>query len=112
MKNTARLIGWIAILLSLTSTAAMADEAETIRTMYDMVKPSLVAVKYTWANELGSQELTAAGVIIGDDGLVTIPIGIVTPAIIPDDQMQKFKIVVPSANGRRDRNRRDVAGAR
>ena len=67
-----------------------------VRKMHDLVKPSLVAVKYTWTNELGSQELTAAGVIVSDDGLVAFPIGIVTPLLIPDDQMQKFKIVVPS----------------
>ncbi|HEY1922539.1 MAG TPA: hypothetical protein VGG44_07210, partial [Tepidisphaeraceae bacterium] len=105
MKNINRLIGsipligFIAILLSLSSAAAVADDAKTIRSMYDLVKPSLVAVKYTWTNELGSQELSAAGVIISDDGLVIIPIGIVTPAIIPDDQMHKFKIIVPSETG-------------
>jgi serine protease Do len=92
-----------AILLALSSWPARADEAATVpdeaatvRRMYDLVKPSLVAVKYTWASELGSQELSAAGVIVSDDGLVAFPIGIVTPALVPDDQMQKFKIVVPS----------------
>jgi serine protease Do len=101
MKNINRLIGCIAIviLLSLSSALATADDAKTIRSMYDLVKPSLVAVKYTWTSELGSQELSAAGVIISDDGLVIIPIGIVTPAIIPDEQMQKFKIIVPSETG-------------
>jgi S1-C subfamily serine protease len=99
MKNIQRLIGCIAILLSLSSAAMAADDAKTIRSMYDLVKPSLVAVKYTWTSELGSQELSAAGVIVSDDGLVIMPIGIVTPAIIPDDQMQKFKIVVPSDTG-------------
>jgi S1-C subfamily serine protease len=101
MKNINQLIGCIAIaiLLSLSSAIANADDAKTIRSMYDLVKPSLVAVKYTWTSELGSQELSAAGVIVSDDGLVIIPIGIVTPAIIPDDQMQKFKIVVPSETG-------------
>ena len=98
MKSINRLIGWVAILL-LAPGAAMADEAATIRHMCELVKPSLVAVKYTWANELGSQELSAAGVIISSDGLVIIPIGIVTPAIVPDDQMHRFKIVVPSDTG-------------
>ncbi|MGD0542415.1 MAG: PDZ domain-containing protein [Tepidisphaeraceae bacterium] len=99
MKNIERMIGWIAVLLSLSSAIAAAQDAKTIRAMYDLVKPSLVAVKYTWTNELGSQELSAAGVIVSDDGLVIMPIGIVTPALIPDDQMQKFKIVVPSETG-------------
>ncbi|HEX4056192.1 MAG TPA: PDZ domain-containing protein [Tepidisphaeraceae bacterium] len=99
MKRINRLIGWVAILLSLSSAAAMGDDAATIRHMCELVKPSLVAVKYTWASELGSQELSAAGVIINGDGLVVIPIGIVTPAIVPDDQMHRFKIVVPSETG-------------
>jgi len=91
----------IAIAFSSSSARAadattVPDQAATIRRMYDLVKPSLVAVKYTWASELGSQELSAAGVIVSDDGLVAFPIGIVTPALVPDDQMQKFKIVVPS----------------
>ncbi len=99
MKNIERMIGWIAVLLSLSSAVAAAQDAKTIRAMYDLAKPSLVAVKYTWTNELGSQELSAAGVIVSDDGLVIMPIGIVTPALVPDDQMQKFKIVVPSETG-------------
>jgi S1-C subfamily serine protease len=98
MKSVNRLIGWVAILLSMSS-AAVADEAKAIRAMYDLAKPSLVAVKYTWASELGSRELSAAGLIVSDDGLVIIPINIVTPLIVPDDQMQKFKIVVPSETG-------------
>ena len=85
-----------ALSLAISSSLARADEAATIRRMYDLVKPSLVAVKYTWASELGSRELTAAGVVVSDDGLVAFPIGIVTPMLVPDDQMQKFKIVVPS----------------
>jgi serine protease Do len=101
MKNAQRLTGWIAItiLLSLSSARAAADDAKTIRSMYDLVKPSLVAVKYTWTNELGSQELSAAGIIISDDGLVIIPIDVVTPALFPDEQLQRFKIVVPSETG-------------
>jgi S1-C subfamily serine protease len=86
----------VAILCGCCASAARADETETIRQMHDMVKPSLVAVKYTWASELGSQELTAAAVIVSDDGLVAFPIEIVTPTVIPGDQMQKFKIIVPS----------------
>jgi S1-C subfamily serine protease len=97
MKLVERLMGWILVLAALPVAAARADEAATVRKIYDLVKPSLVAVKYTWANELGSQELTAAGVIVSDDGLVAFPIGIVTPAVIPSNQMQKFKIIVPSA---------------
>jgi S1-C subfamily serine protease len=96
MKSMERLMGWMVLVVATSTAMARADDAATIRKIYDQVKPSLVAVKYTWANELGSQELTAAGVIVSDDGLVAFPIGIVTPALIPGDQMQKFKIVVPS----------------
>lgn len=96
--STARAIGLVFMILAVSSASVLANEAETVRKMYDLVKPSLVAVKYTWANELGSQELTAAGVIVSDDGLVAFPIGIVTPAAIPRDQMQRFKIIIPSEN--------------
>jgi serine protease Do len=98
MNSINRLTQWIVVVLALTSATALADESADVRKAYDQVKPSLVAVKYTWASELGSQELTAAGVIVSDDGLVAFPIGIVTPTLIPAEQMQKFKIVVPSEN--------------
>jgi serine protease Do len=91
------LIALLAAVLCSICSAARADEtAATTRQMHDLAKPSLVAVKYTWSSELGSQELTAAAVIVGDDGLVAFPIEIVTPTVIPEDQMQKFKIIVPS----------------
>jgi S1-C subfamily serine protease len=86
----------IAVLVAFTGASARADEAATVKKLYDLAKPSLVAVKYTWASELGSQELTAAGVIVSDDGLVAFPIEIVSPTLIPSDQIEKFKIVVPS----------------
>jgi S1-C subfamily serine protease len=96
MKSMERILGCFVLIVAMSAAVARADEAATVRKIYDQVKPSLVAVKYTWVNELGSQELTAAGVIVSDDGLVAFPIGIVTPALIPRDQMQKFKIIVPS----------------
>lgn len=74
---------------------ARADD-DVSRKLYEQVKPSLVAVKYTWENELESHEWVAAGVIVGEDGLVAIPIGIVTPLLVPDGQMKDFKIIVPS----------------
>src|SRR5580704_14068637 len=78
---------WTFLLLTISlgfcGASARADQAATIRQMHDLVKPSLVAVKYTWASELGSQELTAAGVIVSDDGLVAFPIEIVSPTLLP-----------------------------
>jgi serine protease Do len=99
MKRVDRFIGWMAIFAALSGATAWADDSDAVRQMYNLVKPSLVAVKYTWANEMGSQELTAAGIIIGEDGLVVIPIGIVTPGLIPDEQMKDFKIILPSDTG-------------
>jgi S1-C subfamily serine protease len=74
----------------------LAQSANPISQIREQAKPSLVAVKYTWANELQSHELTAAGVVIGDDGLVMFPSTIVSPYFIPDDQMKDFKIIIPS----------------
>jgi serine protease Do len=78
------------------STAPAADSNAAVRQLHDDISPSLVAVKYNFESELGTQELVAAGVIVSSDGLVMIPIGIVTPAIVPDGQMKDFKIVLPS----------------
>jgi S1-C subfamily serine protease len=85
------------LLLALPFASAHADDQPaTIRKMYELAKPSLVAVKYTWENELGSQELSAAAVVVSDDGLVAFPIEIVAPAVVPTDQIKRFKIIVPS----------------
>lgn len=99
MKRIDRVIGWTAIILAMNCAAARADDSNAARQMYELVKPSLVAVKYTFATEMGSQELSAAGIIISEDGLVAFPLGIVTPSIIPDDQMKEFKIILPSETG-------------
>lgn len=77
------------------SVAQAPSGGEFARNLYEQVKPSLVAVKYTWDAELGSHELTAAGMVVRDDGLVMIPLTIVNP-FIPDAQMKDFKIIVPS----------------
>ena len=73
-----------------------AQEANPFKQLGEDIKPSLVAVKYTWANELQSHELVAAGIVIGSDGLVMFPITVVTPQLIPDNQLKSFKIVIPS----------------
>src|SRR5580658_3491632 len=87
----------ILLLLALPFAAARADDQQaTIKKMYELATPSLVAVKYTWENELGSQELSAAAVVVSDDGLVAFPIEIVAPAVVPTDQIKRFKIIVPS----------------
>ncbi len=89
-------VALIVILAAPLGLARADDEAGTVKKMYEFAKPSLVAVKYTWENELGSQELSAAGVIVREDGLVAFSIEIMPPALVPNDQIKRFKIIVPS----------------
>ena len=63
--------------------------------LYARVRPSLVAVKYQWEAELGKQEIVGCGVVVRDDGLVMIPLLMVS-TFIPDKQMKDFKIILPS----------------
>src|SRR3954469_9211312 len=63
--------------------------------LYERVTPSLVAVKFTWESELGRRELTGAGIVVSDDGLVMTTIGVVDQRI-PDAQLKDFKILIPS----------------
>jgi len=102
-----RVGAWIALVICACGAGAWADEPSTApaveadqtnpaRAMYELAKPSLVGVKYTFSSELGMRDLTAAGVVIGEDGLVMIPIWAVLPTMVPDDQMKNFKIILPS----------------
>jgi len=93
-----RVVAWIAAVAAVfvCGASALAQETSTTRAMYDLAKPSLVAVKYTFTSELLSRDLTAAGIVVSDDGLVMIPIWGVTPLLVPDDQMKNFKIIIPS----------------
>lgn len=70
------------------------------RKLYEQVTPSLVAVQYSWVDELAKRELIGAGVVVGDD-LVMLTIGLVSPQI-PDAQMKDFKILVPRLEGDAD----------
>ena len=62
--------------------------------LYDRVKPSLVAVQYTYAGELGRQDIVGPGIVVGADGLIMVSMSIV-PIQIPDQQMVDFKILLP-----------------
>lgn len=62
--------------------------------LYEKVKPSLVAVQYTFNGELGRSEIIGPGVVVSADGLVMISMAIV-PQQIPNGQMIDFKIIVP-----------------
>src|SRR4051812_27620352 len=67
---------------------------EARKKLYDRVTPSLVVVQYVWENEMGRTEISGAGVIVGEDGLVMTSLGLVYPSI-PDEQLKEFKIIVP-----------------
>src|SRR5262245_49227107 len=81
------------------SLAASADDSATKTVdpakLYDRVGKSLVAVQYVWESELGRRELSGAGVVVGEGGLVMTSISLFDLRI-PDAQMKEFKILVPS----------------
>jgi serine protease Do len=85
-------------LLLLTSAASATVAPEVAQELYGRVSPSLVAVQYVFQNPLGRMELTGAGVIVSDDGLVMASITLFPPQF-PDDEMKDFKILVPREDG-------------
>jgi serine protease Do len=91
-------------LLALTLVGAGAASSRAAVTpqdaqkLYDRVTPSLVAVQYIWQNELSRVELTGAGIIVRDDGLVMVSLSLF-PLQIPDAQMKEFKILIPKEDG-------------
>src|SRR3954451_19782571 len=78
----------------LAASAARADDAARTKTLYDQGTPSLVAVQYTWEYEFGKADFVGAGVVVSDDGLVMMPIAVISPGI-PEAQLTDFKIIVP-----------------
>ena len=72
---------------------ARAVAPELAEKLYAQAAPSLVAVKYTWENELERRELIGPGVVVGEDGLIVSPIAVFNQ-IIPDDQMKDFIVIV------------------
>ena len=85
----------VAVLAGITLAAApaLAISPEAAQKLYDQAAPSLVAVRFTWENELGRRELTGAGVVVGGDGLIMSPISVFDQRI-PDEQMRDFTVVV------------------
>jgi S1-C subfamily serine protease len=80
----------------LTSAATRAEDATRaqIKKLYDDVTPSLVAVQYTWEYEYGKADFVGAGVVVGADGVVIMPLTVMSPGI-PDAQLVDFKIIIP-----------------
>ncbi len=83
------------ILIARLAPSARAAEAVEPDKLYDRVSKSLVAVQYVWENELNRRELTGAGIVVGEDGLVMTSISLFDTRIA-DKQMKDFKIIVPS----------------
>lgn len=90
----------IASLLIVFATAGVRADVgpEATQKLYDRVSPSLVAVKYTWESELGRRELSGAGVVVRDDGLVICQLALFDMRL-PDDQLTEFKIVGADPEG-------------
>src|SRR6185503_8956957 len=61
--------------------------------LYDRVFDSVVTVQFTFDGELGRRELEGIGVVVSDDGLVMLSMGM-TPVQVPDEQMKDFKIIL------------------
>jgi serine protease Do len=95
-------------LVSPARAAAAATQPLDARALYDRVTPSLVAVQYIWENELGRQELTGAGAVVGEGGLVMTSLSMFDLPLrsgllrIPDKQLTDFKIIVPSQDKQAD----------
>ena len=64
-----------ALVAAVIATAAVAHaevSPDSAQKLYDRVTPSLVPVQYVWQNELSRVELTGAGIIVREDGLVMV----------------------------------------
>jgi serine protease Do len=85
-------------ILTLAPCASAAISPQAARELYDRISPSLVAVQYAFQDELQRHELTGAGIIVSEDGLVIAPMTMF-PEPFPDSQMKEFKILVPRENG-------------
>ncbi|HEY7086881.1 MAG TPA: PDZ domain-containing protein [Tepidisphaeraceae bacterium] len=94
-KMIARYSWPMALLMLVAAAPLRADiDPKLARELYEKLTPSLVVVQYTFDGELGRRELTTAGVVVSDDGLVIVS-GSITPPQIPDEQMKDFKVIIP-----------------
>jgi serine protease Do len=93
-----RMLKCLVPLLFLSSAASAAVAPEVAQKLYQRVSPSLVVVQYVFQNPLGRMELSGAGVVVSEDGLVMSSMTMF-PLQFPDDEMKDFKILVPRENG-------------
>lgn len=85
-----------AFVLPVSARADVGPEAA--QALCERVTPSLVGVKFTWESELGRRELSGAGTVVRDDGLIVCQLAVFDMRL-PDDQLKEFKIVVPDPAG-------------
>lgn len=85
-------------LLLITSGASAAVAPKVAQELYERVSPSLVVVQYVFQNPLGRVEISGAGVVVSEDGLVMSSLTLF-PTQFPDDEMKDFKILVPREDG-------------
>src|SRR4051794_26211387 len=64
------------------SAAALAPAA--VQALYDRVRPSLVAVQYTYSGELGRQDIIGPGIVVGSEGVILTSMSMF-PVQIPNE---------------------------
>jgi serine protease Do len=97
------LLTFVLAILLIGAPGARAVPPAEAQKLYEKASPSLVAVRYTWENELGRQELIGSGIVVSRDGLVMSPLSVFDTRI-PDDQMKEFTIIV----AREDRDAEEI----
>jgi serine protease Do len=93
-----RTLKCVLALLLLTTATSAAVAPKVAQDLYERVSPSLVVVQYVFQNPLGRVEISGAGVVVSEDGLVMASMTLF-PTQFPDDEMKDFKILVPREDG-------------
>jgi serine protease Do len=90
----ASLVGCASKSSTSSSSADVQSTMVTAKSLLETVKPSLVAVRYTFDGEMGRRDLEGTGIVVSSDGLVAFSSGLV-PSLLPDAQIIDFRIVLP-----------------
>ncbi|HEV7300013.1 MAG TPA: PDZ domain-containing protein [Tepidisphaeraceae bacterium] len=80
--------------IGLTSPATAQVAPDVAAKVYEEASPSLVVVQFTWTSEIRKLELSAAGVVVTEDGVVMASLAAFNPQF-PDEQLVDFKIIIP-----------------
>jgi serine protease Do len=96
MRMMKSILVGLAVLMPAVAVGDVTPEAA--QKLYEKVTPSLVPVQYVWQNELSRVDLTGAGIIVREDGLVMVSMSMF-PMQVPDAQMKEFKILIPREDG-------------